>query len=84
MKVLTIGYTSLHIQNKLNIHVYTSKFLLTSYKGLIWSSTAEAIASWSTTEGALRAGCNYCMYRTHVTVAAAYPKSILNGTPNMQ
>ena len=32
----------------------TSRFLLTGYIGLIWRSTAEATASWSTVEGTLQ------------------------------
>ena len=32
---------------------YTARFLLISYIGLVWHSTAEATASWSTIEGTL-------------------------------
>ena len=50
----------------------TSRFLLTSYVGLIWGSTAEVTTSWSTIEGTLRICCSCYMYGTPVTVAAAY------------
>ena len=42
--------------------VYTSRFLLTSYVGLIRCSTSEATGSWSTVEGTLRVCFSYCMH----------------------
>ena len=38
---------------------YTFKFLLTSYVGLIWRSTAVATKSRSTIEGTMRLLCSY-------------------------
>ena len=67
--------------NLLMAQTYTTRFLLTGYVGFTWRGTAEATASWSTVEGTLRVRSSYCVHGTPVTVAAAYPQSMLNGTP---
>ena len=54
---------SLSISYRISTHtVYTSRFLLTSYVGLIRCSTSEATGSWSTVEGTLRVCFSYCMH----------------------
>ena len=46
----------------------------TSYLGLIWHSTAEATASYSTIEGTLKVRYSFCDRNTVHAVAAAYPQ----------
>ena len=53
----------------------------TGYVGIIWCSTPENTASWSTTGGTLRVRWSYCDRIPVHAVAAAYPSSILNSTP---
>ena len=66
----------------LNIHytfavtlglLYTSRFLLTRYVGLILSSTAVATTSHSTVEGTMKVLCIYCM---HSSLSASCHSSI--------
>ena len=52
----------------------------TSYAGLIWCSTTEATALWSTVEGTLKVCCSYCDRSTMHVAAAAYPRSTLNSS----
>ena len=56
----------------------------TGYVGLIWHSTIEATASYSTVEGTYRVRCSYRDSSNVHAVAAAYSQSTLKGTPNSQ
>ena len=52
---------------KSDLHIQIPKI---GYVGLIWRSTAEASASWSTVEGTFRVCHSYCD-RSNVHVVAA-------------
>ena len=67
------------------LHCYTSRFLLTSYVGLISRSTAVATASLSTVEGTMRVIWRYCdrRLRSYCTcsscrVPSQYPQRSCN------